>query len=135
MFATMPLGEVTINVGGTAVAPHITGIDPTSGAVGTEIAITGNNFTNEKKVNFGSGVILHVPISSTTEIQCFAAPCYSIQTITFAVPASLDAACRFTVPVCGMLTHMTTPGEHSVYVENSNGSSNPTAFIVTSPRY
>lgn len=131
MIATMPLGTVTITVGGTTAPPHINGIDPTSGPVGTEVTITGNKFGSDNTVHFGSGVILHVPISSTTDIQCFAAPCYPIQTLKFVVPGALDPACRFTTPVCGMPTQMTSPGTYPVYVENSNGSSNHTTFTVT----
>jgi len=133
MIATMPLGTITITVGdATTAAPRIISIEPASGSVGTQVTITGNNFTNDNTIHFGGGVIMHVPISSTTDIQCFAAPCYPIQTLKFAVLGALSPACRFSTPVCGMLTQMTTPGAYPVYVENVNGSSNQTTFTVTS---
>jgi len=121
---TKPIPTGTVNI-------H--SIDPTSGPIGMEVTITGNNFTNDNTIHFGNGVIMHVPvsISSTMEIQCITTPCYPIQTLTFTVPEGLDPACLYGTPSCLMPSQQTTTGVYNVYVENTNGVSNSTTFTVT----
>jgi len=110
---------------------NVHSIQPRSGGAGTQVTITGNNFTSENTVHFGNGVVVHVPVTSTTDIQCITTPCYPIQTISFTVPESLDPACRFIEPFCGMPSQQTMPGSYTVYVENTNGRSNSVTFTVT----
>ena len=116
-----PVGTVSIH-----------GIEPASARVGTEVTMTGNNFTSDNTIHFGNGVIMHVPalISSTMETQCITTPCYPIQTLKFKVPASLDPACLFSTPSCLMPSQQTTPGTYNVYVTNANGTSNSVTSTV-----
>lgn len=111
---------------------NIQSITPTFGSIGTIVTIHGYGFTNDNTVHFGTGVVMHVPISSTVDVQCITYPCYSQQTIRFSVPDGLNPACFYSSPRCLVATRQTTSGSYQVYVENSNGTSNAQIFTVTS---
>ena len=108
-------------------------VTPTSGPVGTTVSITGFGFTNDNTIHFGSGAIVHVPISSSIAIACTNSPtCHGgiNQTLTFTVPAALNPVCYYSG--CKILSLQTTPGNYAVTVENTNGTSNAQTFTVTS---
>ena len=108
-------------------------IAPTSGPVGTSVSITGFGFTGDNTIHFGSGAIVHVPITSSIAIACTTNPdCHGgiNQTITFTVPAALNPLCYYSG--CMMPSMQTVPGTYDVYVENANGTSAKVSFTVTS---
>jgi hypothetical protein len=107
---------------------------PTVGPVGTHVVIDGFGFTNDNTIHFGTGVIVHVPVSSSVAISCTTDPnCKGgiHQTLEFDVPAGLNPPCFYSNPRCLVLTRQTTPGEYRVSVTNSNGTSNAKTFTVT----
>ena len=118
----------------TSAAPVIYHVTPTSGPVGTSVTIDGRGFSHDNTIHFGSGVISHVDITSSSAISCTTDPsCIPgiHQTITFNVPTALDPACRASNPPCMVASRMTTPGTYMVTVENQNGTSNAITFTVT----
>ena len=81
--ATVPLGATTgkitvTNDNGTAaseadfpVLPTITSFTPTSGQLGTEVTISGLNFTGATRVDFRSYAAVHTVINDTTIVAYF----------------------------------------------------------------
>jgi hypothetical protein len=55
-----------------AVTPTITALNPSSGAAGTSVAITGTNFTGATAVNFGGTPATSFTVSSATSIAAVA---------------------------------------------------------------
>ena len=107
---------------------------PQSGPVGTEVTIDGFGFTNDNTIHFGSGVVVHVPISSSIAIACTTDPACKggiHQTLKFTVPNSLNPACYYSNPRCLIVSRETTPGKYNVFVTNSNGTSKTMLFVVT----
>jgi Chitobiase/beta-hexosaminidase C-terminal domain/IPT/TIG domain len=51
-----------------AVTPTITGVNPSSGAAGTSVTITGTNFTGATAVNFGGTPAISFTVNSATSI-------------------------------------------------------------------
>jgi hypothetical protein len=92
---------------------------PTSGPAGTMVTVHGAGFTSDNTVHFGNGEVVHVTSNDSV-------------TLTFAVPNSIDPACRFTFPQCAIASMMTVPGNYNVSVQNSSGTSNGMNFAVTS---
>jgi peptidoglycan hydrolase-like protein with peptidoglycan-binding domain len=117
-------------------APTIYSITPTSGPTGTTVSITGFGFTSDNTILFGSGAIVHVPITSSIAISCTNDPnCHGgiNQTITFTVPTSLNPLCYYSTPQCMIASRMTDPGTYNVSVQTTGGTSNTVSFTVTSP--
>jgi hypothetical protein len=54
---------------GTGPPPTISGFTPTSGSVGTQVTITGSNFTGATSVNFSNNVSASFTVSSDTHIS------------------------------------------------------------------
>jgi len=108
---------------------------PTSGPTGTHVVIDGFGFTNDNTIHFGSGAIVHVPITSSIAIACTTNPSCKggiHQTIEFDVPSTLNPACYYSEPRCLIASRETTPGDYQVSVQNSNGTSSSITFTVTS---
>ncbi len=113
---------------------RIYSITPKSGLVGTEVTVDGFGFMSDNTIHFGSGVIMHVPITSSIAIACTTDPsCVGgiHQSLTFAVPTGLTPACFYSSPRCMILTRETTPGNYEVSIENANGGSKTFTFEVT----
>jgi peptidoglycan hydrolase-like protein with peptidoglycan-binding domain len=113
---------------------RIYSLTPKSGPVGTQVTIDGFGFNSDNTIHFGSGVIVHVASSGGIGIACTTDPnCRGgiHQSLTFTVPSSLEAACRFSATPCMIVSRQTTPGSYDVWVENSNGSSSHATFVVT----
>jgi hypothetical protein len=109
------LGSFLLLSGQAPRPPEISAIEPTSGIVGTNIRLTGRQFTSDNTVYFGSTIIRHVAVSSAIGIACTTNPnCQPgiVQTIRFSVPA------------------MATRGPNDVSLQNSNGTSNAVKFTV-----
>ncbi|HWC57733.1 MAG TPA: peptidoglycan-binding protein [Candidatus Paceibacterota bacterium] len=101
---------------GSYGAPTITAINPTSGGQGTQIWITGNNFTQGSTVAIGGNGYsftvqpyiqnsnqLYFTFPTTTNSQCFVSPCTQ---------------------------QYLSAGTYQINVSNGYGSSNPAQFIL-----
>lgn len=98
---------------------YISSMTPSSGPVGTSVTVYGSGFSSTgNTVNFDGGAIMN--------LQSF-----NGASITFSVPDSLTPACYYSTPRCLIATRMTEPGNYSVSVSNSNGTSNSIIFTVT----
>ena len=125
---------------GTSTVPPSTNaanlyyLNPTSGAVGTTVSITGFGFTNSNTVLMdGSVAASNVPITSSIAIACTTNPtCHGgiNQTITFTVPSALSPYCA-PGTACPMYMRLVTPATYAITVQNSNGTSNTLYFTVT----
>ncbi len=72
-------------------------------------------------MHFGYGALVHIAGSNDGTL------------LTFTVPDGLTPACFYSNPRCLVATQQTTPGNYSVTVENSMGTSNAHIFVVTGP--
>jgi peptidoglycan hydrolase-like protein with peptidoglycan-binding domain len=106
--------------GNSTNSPTISSLSPASGPVGATVTITGSRFTSDNTVHFNGGVVPHVVSSNGT-------------TLTFTVPDHLNPACYYNNPPCMTFAAppAVTPGNYSVSVENSFGTSNTLNFTVT----
>ncbi|MFA6301063.1 MAG: peptidoglycan-binding protein [Candidatus Paceibacterota bacterium] len=96
---------------GNVQLPSISSLSPNSGSVGTQVTITGSNFTpTGTVVHFGYGIMSRSIPSSADGT-----------TVTFTVPSFSD--------VTGLPIQ---PGIYSVSVDTTNGFSNSVNFTVTS---
>jgi len=121
--APVPVSSVTIY-----------SISPGAGPVGAHVVITGTGFTKDNTIHFGSGVIVHVPVSSSIAIACTTDPnCRGgiRQTLEFDVPGALNPACYYSNPRCLIASREVTPGTYPVFVQNGNGTSRSVSFTVT----
>ena len=103
--------------------PVITSISPPSGPVGTKITINGSEFTETgNRVHFGKGGKDGVASSNNGT------------TLLFTVPSSVSY-CDFWTSTysCTQPVYIVTPGAYDVSVENTNGRSATTTFVVTLP--
>ncbi len=100
-------------------APVITSISPSSGPVGTQVAITGTGFSPDgNTINFGSGVVPNLNSDG--------------RTISFSVPSALAPACYYARPQCLIAAVITPAGDYKVSVTNSYGkTSGGATFSVT----
>ncbi len=108
-------------------------ITPSSGPVGETVTLTGFGFTSDNIIHFGGGAIAHVPITSSIAVACTTDPsCIPgiRQTLTFTVPSAVGPYCAPGM-MCAMYMQEITPGTYTVYVQNSNGTSNAVSFTVT----
>ena len=110
-------------------------INPSSGATGSTMNITGFGFTSSNTILFNGNVAArNVPITSSMAIACTTNPsCHGgiNQTITIPVPTSLSPNCP-AGSACPMYAILVTPGQYNVTVQNSNGTSNSMIFTVSS---
>ncbi|MES2409275.1 MAG: IPT/TIG domain-containing protein [Patescibacteria group bacterium] len=108
-------GTVTNNL-------QIYSLSPQSGVVGTEVLITGSDFTTDNTILFGNGALVHAKAwDNGTKVS-------------FIVPDYLSPLCYYSNPPCLTFaaSQKTTPGDYSVQVKNANGTSNNLNFTVTS---
>ncbi len=123
-------------IGGTTKPkeePVISSIVPSSGMIGTQATIYGNNFTETgNRIKFGNSNSENDPnySFSPSKITCFAYPCP--ERITFKIPSSYFVPCFYTNPSCEIATKRIEPGDYEVYVINENGTSNAVKFTVIS---
>lgn len=74
-----------------AAAPTVTGLNPTSGPGGTDVTITGTNFTGATTVKFGSTASLSFTVVSDTEITAFAPGGTGTVDVTVTTPSGTSA--------------------------------------------
>ena len=130
--------SLSVNVGGGSsnTTPTISSLSSSSGVIGSQVTIIGNNFTTTgNKIKFGDSGNENNPAYnlSTNDIACFRYPCP--ESITFTVPSTYYVACHYSVPACEVATRMIQPGVYPVSVINANGTSNSVNFTVTSTYY
>lgn len=117
-----------------STSPSLYFLSPTSGVAGNTLSITGFGLTGDNTVLFdGLVAARNVPITSTIAVACTTDPsCRGgiRQTLTFSVPTSLSPNCP-TGSMCPMFVRLLTPGNYSVTIMNSNGTSNALSFTVT----
>lgn len=116
---TVSTATVQVNGSGSAGGVTLTSMSPTSGRVGTQVVLTGSNFTSDNTVHFGVGGTMHVPS-------------YNGNTIYFTIP-SYVSPCDVLTPgnYCATYAQQVTPGVYQVYVQNSYGQSAQQSFTVT----
>lgn len=110
--------KVTASVG--TVAPKIVSLTPSSGVVGTEVVIRG------EEINIGSDKIyfkgsLVNPVSSSDELN----------KLRFKVPSYITPCGVGASGACDIVTQPVIPGTYDVVVVNKNGTSNSRNFTVT----
>ncbi len=103
---------------GVPTVPIILGISQISGTVGTEITLSGLNFTaTNNKINFGTGFLPGLASVAGTQIK-------------FNVPSSLNIECYISTPQCQGVITTVEPGKYSLSVTNANGTSSTVEFEV-----
>ncbi|MDO8590026.1 MAG: IPT/TIG domain-containing protein [bacterium] len=112
---------LSVPVGSSVVAPpSITALKPVSGMVGTNVTITGSNFTStNNSVAFGAGYLHGLSSNGTT--------------ITFTLPSDLNTCPPDRMCILSLLRWQVVPGSHPVSVINSGGMSNSFMFTVSAP--
>ncbi|HUZ93052.1 MAG TPA: Ig-like domain-containing protein [Candidatus Paceibacterota bacterium] len=104
-------------------APHIAGISPASGPVGTQVTMTGTDFSEADMVNFGPGLVVSGITASADGTQ-----------ITFTVPSILFPWCTIFSPPCSAADVFVAPATYSINVVNAadaSSTSNVVSFTLT----
>jgi hypothetical protein len=126
-----------VSCASTTTSPvSIQSITPTSGPIGTTVSISGYGFTSSNTVLFSEGAINNIPVSSTSTVECFAAAgCPAPQQVlTFTIPSSIGPNCSLKM-ACPMYVRLVTPGDYSIAIQNTNGTSATTTYTVTGPAF
>jgi len=117
-------------------SPTIFSLSPTSGVVGSQMTIYGNNFTSSSnRIKFGDTNSENDPSYNLNSSEICpssygaSAPCTKI--ITFTIPSTYYVACHYSRPACEVMTRMVQPGVYPVSVINANGTSNAVNFTVS----
>ncbi len=114
----------------TSSAVSITKLDPTSGAIGTRVTITGTGFTEAAITASipGNTTPLNTVLFNGMKVGQY----YSFdgKTLSFTVPSSLAPNCA-QGQICPTYAMVVTPGDYKVTVSNVNGTSNSVTFTVT----
>ncbi len=108
-------------------APAITNLEPSSGAVGTEVTITGSGFTKTK-----NAVVLGPNDDMNGYVKNLESK--NKRTIKFTIPDGLDACSPEAEDngyPCSAAYPKVESGEYSIYITNENGESNKVTFEVT----
>lgn len=104
----------------SAQAPVIYSVTPTSGPVGTVVAIRGANFGASNTVHFGAGGHMQVPSF------------FGGTTIYYTIPNQVSPCdVVMTFAVCAQYVQLVTPGTYSISVSNQYGQSAAQNFMVT----
>ncbi len=123
--------SLSVIVNGTNPAPsgavQITSMTPQQGPAGTQVTLSGQNFTPAGNiVHFGSSAYL--PNISAA----IASDGPGGYVLTFTVPSYSSHACEYAAPRCMIPDYQLQPGVYNVSVENANGTSNQIPFTLTS---
>lgn len=111
--------SVVVSGSGSYTPVTISYLSPSSGARGTQIAITGSGFsTYDNTVHFGIGGTQHLPSVNGTTIY-YTIPWY-VSPCDLATPGTL----------CTQNVQQLVPGPVQLYVTNASGSSNVLTFQV-----
>jgi len=108
------------NIVASASVPVISSLNPSSGAVGTQVTIFGSNFTaTGNSARFMDYAPVGGNLSSTDG-----------KTLQFTVPSLLYPNCASGM-ACPQYVLSVTPGNYQITVTNANGTSNSQTFTVT----
>ncbi len=145
--AVMMLAQAHVIVTGTSSAtstvatttPKIISVQPTVGAIGTQVTIGGNGFTGDNTVFFNGGVVAKSVAAKPAIFNCPMTPAGSTttacgsyaQTLTFGVPGSMGPYCP-AGQFCPLYLLRVTPGAYALSVQNENGASATSTFTVAS---
>lgn len=114
------VSSATVYVSGSSTSGNVvlSSVSPTSGHIGTQITLTGSDFTGDNTVHFGSGGTMHLTSASNTYLY-------------YTVPSYLSP-CDVTAlgGVCAQYLQQVTPGSYQIYVTNQNGTSQALSFLV-----
>lgn len=109
---------VTVTGNGSTGNVMISSVSPTSGHVGTQIAIYGTGFdAYNNTVHFGIGGTMHVP--SYNGIIYYTVPAY-------VTPCDVSTSGT----VCAQYAQQVTPGSYPIYITTGTGTSNTSTFQV-----
>ncbi|WP_285571921.1 IPT/TIG domain-containing protein [Geothrix limicola] len=81
----------------TAPAPTVTGLNPTSGQVGSSVTITGTNLTNASAVSFNGTPATSFTVTSATQITATVPAGATTGTVSVTTPGGTAAGPTFTV--------------------------------------
>ncbi len=142
--AVMMLAQARVRVTGTTspatnTLPTIVSLSPATGAVGTQVTIGGNGFTQNNTVLFNNSVAARDVAARPAVYNCLMIPagatttsCGSYaQTLTFSVPQGMGPYCP-AGEFCPLYMLQVAPGPYAVSVVNENGVSATSAFTVAS---
>ena len=111
------IGSSPFGPGEAGERPTITRIQPSTAAVGEEVAITGTGFTStDNALKIGGGYILKLASTDSTSIR-------------LTLPSYLGA-CPPGQEICVALALPMAPGDYKLSVVNANGRSNDVSFSV-----
>lgn len=99
----------------------ISSVSPSTGKIGTTVTVFGLGFTSSNTIYFSGSVV-------ASNVQ--AASSNGKMSLVFNVPESIGPNCK-AGEACPMYLRFVTPGTYTITVENGNGTSNPSNFIVT----
>jgi uncharacterized protein (TIGR03437 family) len=105
----------------TQNCPTVSGVNPSSGAAGSQVTITGSNFTGVNAVRFANNVNATFTVNSDTQITTTVPQGAVTGPITISKPNCTDATTTvFTVP--GGCAYSINPTSQSFSVSGGNGS-------------
>ena len=123
---------ISSSQGSGIVAPQIIQFDPAGGAPGTQVTITGTNFSHTANyVTFGSwGGRYHADGTPDNQIATVAST--DGTTITFTVPSTGASGrlCNAQSQCIEVSSVVLTPGNYPVTVRTSGGTSNTEDFVL-----
>jgi hypothetical protein len=108
--------------------PEITSLAPSTGSIGTEVAIRGTGLSGtDNKIYFGGSLVSSTyAASSTTSADIV------VTVPFFRVPAYITPCGVGNENFCKIASIPVTPGKYDVVVVNKNGVSNSLSFVVVS---
>lgn len=107
--------------GATQNCPTVSGINPTTGSVGSQVTITGTNFTGVNAVRFSNNVNAVFTVSSDAQITATVPAGAVTGPVTISKPNCPDATTAF-FTVTGGCTYSINPTSQSFSAGGGNGS-------------
>jgi hypothetical protein len=103
--------------------PSVAALSPTSGSVGTDVAVTGEGFTSSTNtIRFGAGYINGLNSSDGVTLRFTVPQGQNLCPPTNGLPSAVG-------PCPGAYPRV-TPGSYTISVMNANGASNDLTFTV-----
>ncbi|HUO56097.1 MAG TPA: hypothetical protein VMU27_01535, partial [Candidatus Paceibacterota bacterium] len=123
--STAVVGYASIVIGGGGSAPQLTFITPPTLAFGAQATLNGSGFLakGDEIILDGKYLVANVASPTSDTVQTFTVPTYVTDM----------NACKNLPPytTCDPAAIQLPAGQHSVVVQNANGTSNPLTFTVT----
>jgi len=118
------LSVADFTVGASPAAPTITSFTPSSGIVGTEVTITGSNFSGASSVKFNTTTASTFTVDSATQIRATVRSGATTGKISITTAGgTVQSAADFTITGGGTVTLTFNPGEDS-YVQLTTPTTN-----------